>query len=360
MIQAKTYRKLMGAVLLASSMFFSACSPQSDKESQDKKSIVVTSYPEYDWLRQIIGNDSDQFKVKLLMDGGVDLHSYEPNIQDIAAISEADLFIYNGGSSYKWVDRVLKLKSKEGRKQINLMDALGNKVLVVEGEACSHCQDEACEHEHDHDTCEHHDHDTCEHHDHDTCEHHDHDTCEHHDHEQVHMHEDEHIWLSLRNAIQLCEVIQQAVSELTPEQTEQLEANKQAYIAKLKELDTRYADTISKAQRDTVIIADRFPFIYLFSDYGLKHHAAFQGCSSETEASFETVTQLSNIVKELKPHVILTVKGGMTKLAHTLINNSGQSDCKTLELNDLHTASEQSYIEVMEENLQVLEAALAP
>ncbi len=333
MNQSKTYRYLVALVLSVSTLLLSACGPKSSDTAQEKKNIVVASYPEYDWLLNILGTKADAFNIKLLMNGGVDLHSYEPNIQDIAAISDADLFIYNGGSSYEWVHRVLKLKSKEKRQAVNLMEALGNKLQMVEGESCGHC----C---HDH--------------------HGDHD--HHHEHTHAHesTHEDEHIWLSLRNAIQLCEVIEEKLSELTPEQAEELETNKQAYIAKLKELDTRYANTVSKAQRDTLIIADRFPFIYLFSDYGLKHHAAFQGCASETEASFETVTQLSNITKELTPPVILTVKGGMTKLAQTLINNSGQSDCKVLELNDLHTASEQGYIEVMAENLQVLEAALAP
>ncbi len=338
MIQSKTYRSIVTAILSVSAILLSACSPKSEDASQGKKNIVVASYPEYDWLCHILGTKAQAFNVKLLMDDGVDLHSYEPNIQDIAAISDADLFIYNGGSSYKWVDRVMKLKSKEGRQQINLMHALGDKVQVVEGEACSHCcHDESCGHDHHHHNA----------------------NCEH---EQVHdaTHEDEHIWLSLRNAIQLCEVIEEAVSQADPAQAEQYEANKQAYIAQLKSLDAQYSDAVSKAQRDTIIIADRFPFIYLLSDYGIKHHAAFQGCSSETEASFETVTQLSSIVKDLSPKVILIVKGGMQKLAQTLILNSKQESCQIMELDDLHTASDRSYLDIMSDNLKVIQAALAP
>lgn len=342
MISRKSYPCVIAAILFVGATILTACTPQSKEDSQDKKSIVVASYPEYDWLCQIIGKDSQPFTVKLLMDGGIDLHSYEPNIQDIAAINKADLFIYNGGSSYNWVKRVLNMEGQNQVKSINLMEQLSKQRRLIEGEPCNHGHNETCEHEHH--NCEH------EH-----CDHHEH--CGH-EHEQVH--EDEHIWLSLRHAIILCSVIEEALAELTPEQSEQLEANKQAYIAQLQALDARYTQTVQQAKRDSLIIADRFPFIYLFSDYGLKHHAAFQGCSSETEASFATVSQLSETAKQLQPKVILTVKGGMKKLAQTIISNSGQSNCQIMELNDLHTRSCSSYLDIMEENRQVLEAALAP
>ncbi|MFI3243624.1 MAG: metal ABC transporter substrate-binding protein [Akkermansia sp.] len=341
----KTLRYLLTASIIASSTLFIACEQKSDNNSQNKKSIVVATYPEYEWLYQIIGQNTDQFSVKLLMDSGVDAHSYEPTIQDIAAINKADLFIYNGGSSYKWVDRVLKLEAKEGRQTINLMESLEDEIQLLEGEPCDHdhAHGATCEHEHEHDA-------SCEH------EH----GCEHH-----HAHEDEHIWLSLRNAIILCSVIEDAVSELTPTQSAELEANKQAYIAQLKALDERYTETAQKAGRDTLIIADRFPFVYLLHDYGIKHHAAFHGCSAETEASFETITKLSTLLKELKPHAILKVHGGMQKLAQTLITNSGQSDCQILDLYDFHTVPDANpaskhYLELMEKNRQAIEAALAP
>ncbi len=340
MISKTTFRYFASALLLVGACILSACNPKSDERAQGKISIVAASYPEYDWLCQIIGDKAEQFSIKLLMNDGIDLHSYEPNIQDIAAINEADLFIYNGGSSYKWVPRVLKMKSKKERKDINLMESLGNQVLEVEGDACGHDHHSCCEHEHEHD-----------------CDH-EHDA--HCDHNHAQVHEDEHIWLSLRHAIQLCEVIEEAVSQLAPEQANQFEANKQSYIQQLQELDARYVAATSEPARDTVIIADRFPFIYLFSDYGLKHEAAFQGCSSETEASFETVSNLSQTVKALQPKIILTTKGGMKKLAQTIIHNSGQSQCQILELDDIHTAETRSYLDIMSDNLKVIEAVLAP
>lgn len=330
----KTYPYLLVALLMLGSIMLTACKPQSRSEQAAPLSIVVASYPEYDWLCQIIGKENSSVKVKLLMDGGVDLHSYEPNIQDIAAITEADLFIYNGGSSYKWVDRVLSLKANKDRKVLNLLESLSEQRELPQGESCHHEHETCCDHDHDHD--------------------HDHDVA------------DEHIWLSLRNAVILSGVIEQELSALVPTQAAQFQANAQAYIAQLKALDARYASMVQQAGRDAIIIADRFPFSYMMQDYGIKYHAAFQGCSAETEASFETIRELTEDMRELSPKVILILKGGMRQLAQTLISNSAQTQCQILEMNDLHSVSPASraqgedYASIMEANLKVLEVALAP
>ena len=55
--------------------------------------VVCTIFPEYDWVRQIVGDVPD-VAVTLLIQGGTDLHSYQPSVKDIAAIAKADLFCY--------------------------------------------------------------------------------------------------------------------------------------------------------------------------------------------------------------------------------------------------------------------------
>ena len=60
--------------------------------------VVCTIFPEYDWVRQIVGDVPD-VAVTLLIQGGTDLHSYQPSVKDIAAIAKADLFCYVGGAS---------------------------------------------------------------------------------------------------------------------------------------------------------------------------------------------------------------------------------------------------------------------
>ena len=90
----------------------SGCGKKADVENQhdnlEKISIICTTFPQYDWVREIIGNKSDKFELTLLLDNGVDLHNYQPTAEDIAKIGMADVFIYVGGESDAWVEDVLE------------------------------------------------------------------------------------------------------------------------------------------------------------------------------------------------------------------------------------------------------------
>ena len=91
----KTIKSIIisAAMLVASASVFAAA----------KKSIVCTTFPEYDWVMNILGNNASKFDVTLLQNNGTDLHSYQPSVKDIAKISKADLFVYVGGESDEWV-----------------------------------------------------------------------------------------------------------------------------------------------------------------------------------------------------------------------------------------------------------------
>ena len=166
-----------------------------------KKSIVCTTYPQYDWVCEILGEKKDQFEVTLLLDNGVDLHSYQPTAMDMVKISTADAFIYVGGESENWVEDALKEVTNKNIQVMNMVDVLGERVKPEEFV-------EGMEHHHDHEHDEEH-----ENHEHD--DDHEHDE-EHENHE--HEHEtDEHIWLSLKNAKLLVESITDLVVEMDRE-----------------------------------------------------------------------------------------------------------------------------------------------
>ena len=106
------------------------------KNTSQKVKVVATIFPEYDWVKQIAGSDSDRVDLTLLLDNGVDLHSYQPTAKDMAKISNADIFIYVGGESDKWVEGVLKSAKNKKLTAINLLEVLGSNVKeeeVVEG-----------------------------------------------------------------------------------------------------------------------------------------------------------------------------------------------------------------------------------
>lgn len=333
-------------------------------EESRKLSIVTTIYPEYDWVKEILGSNAEHAELTMLLDNGVDLHSYQPTAEDIMKIADSDLFIYVGGESDGWVKDALKEATNEDMKVINLLETLGENVKeeeMVEGMQ---------EGEHHHDHGEEHDHEDGDHdHEHEGAEaEHDHEDGEaEHEHHHDHGDEpeyDEHVWLSVRNAKVLCTAIEEALAELDAENAESYAANLKSYSEKLDSLDQEYQAAVDGAAVKTLLFGDRFPFRYLVDDYGLDYYAAFVGCSAETEASFETISFLSQKVDELGLKAIMTIEGPEHKIAETIKENTKTKDQQILTMDSMQATDAEdvaagvSYLSIMTENLEVLKAAL--
>lgn len=314
----------------------------------DKLKVVTTIFPQYDWTREIMGDKASSAQLTLLVGNGVDLHSYQPSIQDIAKISTADIFIYVGGESDGWVKDALKNAANKNMKVINLMEVLGDKVKAEEIKEGMQAEEEEDHDDHD---AEDHDHEAEGHH------HHHHD-----DDEEVEY--DEHVWLSLRNAKILSAEIAEALSEKDPANAASYKANFASYSAKLDALDKDYTAAVASASKKTILFGDRFPFRYLTDDYGLDYYAAFAGCSAETEASFETVVFLSKKVDELGLNSVLKIESGDGKIARTIVQNTKNKNASVLTLDSIQSTTLKqanagtTYLKIMEDNLKVLKEAL--
>lgn len=332
-------------LFFALAFMLTACNTESGKkDSAPKKiSVVATIYPQYDWLKNVIGERADAVDLKLLIKNGTDLHSYKPSAQDIATIAKADLVVYVGGESDEWLEKALEATPKEGRIALNLMKALGDRVKeeeVVEGM-------QAEEHHHEHDKVT------------EPAE----ATSEHHHHEEVEN--DEHIWLSLKNAWILVNALAQSLSKVDSANSSIYIANAATYNAKLQELDEKFTTAISGASQKTVLFGDRFPFRYLVDDYGIKYYAAFVGCSAESEASFETVTFLAGKMDSLQLPAIFTIDGSNGKIARAILEASKNSkNALVLTLNSMQSVTDEQikagvdYLSIMRDNLEVLKKAL--
>jgi len=322
----------------------------------DKLKVVTTIFPEYDWTREIIGDNAKNVELTLLLGNGVDLHSYQPSIQDIAKISTADIFIYVGGESDSWVKDALKNATNKNMKVINLLETLGDKVKAEEVKEGMQAEEEE-EHEHHHDGNHDEDEDEDDH-NHEAEDHHHH----HHDEDEVEY--DEHVWLSLRNAKILCAEIAAALCEKDPANAASYKANLAAYTASLDALDAKYAAAVKAGSKKTILFGDRFPFRYLVDDYGLDYFAAFVGCSAETEASFETVIFLAKKVDELGLNTVLKIESGDGKIARTIIQNTKKKNARVLTLDSIQSTTAKqakagtTYLKIMEVNLSVLTEAL--
>lgn len=326
--------KKITALLLALFMLvgvLAGCGKQNDTNQTDKLSIVTTIFPEYDWVREILGDKADNAEITMLLDNGVDLHSYQPTADDIVKISDCDLFIYVGGESDEWVEDALRNAANRNMKVINLLEVLGDSVKteeIVEGMR---------EEEHEHEDAEEHEHE-----------------------EEA----DEHVWLSLKNAKMLVRVISKALQELDPDNKDIYAANADAYVKKLSALDAEYQAAVDAASNKTILFGDRFPFRYLVDDYGLRYYAAFVGCSAETEAGFETISFLAKRVDEWKLPCVLTIEGAQHKIAETVVRNTTAKNQRVLTMDSMQSTTSKdvkngtTYLSVMEKNLSVLKEAL--
>ena len=289
--------------------------------SSDKLSIVTTIFPEYDWVRNIAGDNIGNIDLTLLCDNGVDMHSFQPTASDIVKISSCDVFVYVGGESDEWVEDVLKEAVNKDMKIVNLMAILDGETVqeeIVEG---MQAEDE----------------------------------------EEGGVEYDEHVWLSLNHAQRLVIEIAKAMGEADPDNRQKYDDNAEAYGVKLYELDLKYQEAVNNAGRDTLLFADRFPFRYLIDDYNLNYYAAFAGCSAETEASFDTVVFLAGKVDELGLNVVITIDSGDQAIAKTIIENTSSKNQQILVMDSMQstkTSDNRSYVEIMESNLEVLEKAL--
>lgn len=311
---------------------FCGCGNNSTNSANKKYSVVCTIFPEYDWVREIVGDKADDFELTLLLDNGVDLHNYQPTAADMAKLSTCDLFIYVGGESDEWVEDALAEATNKDMIVINLLDSLGDSVKeeeLVEGMQGEEEEDEGEDGE-----------------------------------EEEGPEYDEHVWLSIKNSQSLVKVISESIAKLDSKNADVYKNNCDSYMAKLSTLDSQYADVVSNATTKTVLFGDRFPFRYLVDDYGIDYYAAFVGCSAETEASFGTITFLSGKVDELSLSHLLVIESSDKKIAETIINNTKSKNQDILVLDSMQSTTSKdiangvTYLSIIEKNLEVLKNAL--
>ena len=313
---------------------------EQNKVENEKISVVATIFPQYDFVRQIAG---DNVELKMLLKPGEETHSYEPTPQDIIAIQNSDLFIYVGGENDAWVEDILESMPDNGRKTLKLVDC----VDTVEEEHVEGMKEERG-HDHDEDDAEHEEHEA------------DH---EEHGQEETHsVHEiDEHVWTSPLNAVKTVEQIKEELCEIDPENTSDYEENAEAYVAQLNELDREFQDVVDHSKRKLMIFGDRFPFRYFAEEYGLDYYAAFSGCASDTEPSAATMAFLINKVRDENIKTVLKMELSNENIAKA-IAEATNADVKEFyschNLTAEQFADGETYLSLMEKNVETLREVL--
>lgn len=317
-------RRRLFALLLALTLAASLCGCADRQRAEDGRLQVVCSvFPYYDFARQIGGDDVD---VTLLVAAGKETHSFEPTPLDVITLSQADVFLYNGGESEAWVDDILSAAGENIAVTLPLMPQVS--ALAEEwAEGMEGAHDE-----HDHET-------------------HDSDDIEY----------DEHVWTSPVLAKALCRAICDALCQADPAHQEGYQARLTDYLAQLDQLDAAFREAVEAGHRRLLVFGDRFPLLYFCKEYGLDYRAAFHGCASDTEPSLATLKYLIDKVEDEKIPVVYTIELSSRKVADAIAETTG---AKVLTFHSCQTVSRAefdggaTYLSLMERNVKALREGL--
>lgn len=321
-------RLLSGLLALVLAASLTACGhepPQDDGRLR----VVCTLFPYYDFARQIGGDAVD---VALLVPAGRETHSFEPTPRDVIRISEADVFIYNGGESEQWVSDILDAAGEDIPCVLSMMDT----AELYEEEYAEGMQG-ASDHDHaDHD----------------------------HDHgaEDEDAAYDEHIWTSPVTAMSLCRAITDGLCQADPAHAEDFRARLEDYLTELEALDGTFREIVAEGSRNLLVFGDRFPLLYFCREYGLDYRAAFHGCAGDTEPSLATLKYLIDLVREQHIPVVYTIELSSRKVAEAIAETTGAQvrtfhSCQTVSRAEFDSGV--TYLQLMEANADALREGLS-
>ena len=343
---------------------------------EDKLLIVTTLFPQYDFARQIAGDNAE---VILLLPPGVESHDFEPTPSDMILINKADLFIYTGDEMEPWVATILDSLENEDLKVLDVSEGIE---LICEEENHEHNHvhedSETTEDEHNHEEdgmAEEDEHDLEEgemvegdehvHGEDEDSEEHEEENIifsesEHSEHDHVHT-ADPHIWTSPVNAIAMVENIERALVELDKSNEKIYETNAHEYIHELEEVDSELREIVEHAHTHTIYFGGRFAMSYFAHEYDLNYAAAFDSCQAESEPSARLIVKIIEKMRQDDAKYVFYEEMTDPKAARIIAEEIGG---EILLLHSCHNVSKAemeagvTYLSLMQQNVDNLEKAL--
>ena len=326
-------RKRFVCALLALCFLFSFSSCTAYEKSSDARlNILCTLFPQYDWIRNIT-KGADGVEVSLIIANGTDPHSYQPTAADIMNISNCDMLVYVGGDSDTWVKKAIERSKNDNISAVMLTELDGIELHDISSSSHSHEGHSHGEHSH-----------------------------EGHSHSTL----DEHLYLSLENAIIAVNELTERLCEIDAENKELYTRNASNYVIKLFSLNENFKIELEQIPEEErfVLFADRFPFVYLLSDYDIHYAAAFEGCTNDVDADFDTVIRLIHEADEHNVDYIAVTESSDKALANTVISSTASKGQGIAVFNSMQAVTQAeingglTYLSVMEENINVIRTVL--
>ncbi len=308
--------------LIAASLLLTGCGGTSDSAGEgtasNKMKVVTTFYPMYEFAKKVAGENAD---VTVLVPAGTEPHDWEPTAKDVAKITEADVFVYNGAGFETWVDSML---NSVNNKQLKVVEAShGAGLIDGEAEAGGHSDEES-----------------------------------HKEHE--HGKYDPHIWLDPVLAQHEVRAISEALQAVDPARKAEYQKNADAYLSELNALDQSFREGLKDVQAKD-IVTSHTAFAYMAKRYGLKQ-VPISGISPEQEPSAAAMKEIITFAKEHRVKTIFFETLASPKVAEAVAKEVGAT---TAVLNPLEGLTEEEkrsgldYVGVMKQNLAALTKALS-
>ncbi|MCA9765661.1 MAG: zinc ABC transporter substrate-binding protein [Carnobacterium sp.] len=310
---------ILGVLFL---LLLSACGNTdsgSEKSNEAKKTvkIITTFYPIYDFTKNIV---QDNAEISMLIPAGTESHGFEPSAKVVAAIQDADVFIYNSDEMETWVPSTLE--AIDTTKVIVINASEGIEFIEKEDSKEHEEDDEHGEEEHSHAI-------------------------------------DPHVWLSPVLAQAEVKTIQMGLAKADKENAALYQKNAEKYIQELTELDQEFKAAFENAENRT-FVTQHAAFAYLAKQYGLTQ-VSISGLSSETEPSPAKLAELSNYAKKNNVNYIYFENNASSKIAETL---AAEADIELAVLDPIEGVSQKEqdagvdYIQVMKNNLESLKKSI--
>ncbi|MDR1640385.1 MAG: metal ABC transporter substrate-binding protein [Clostridiales bacterium] len=292
-------------------------------QAADKKlSVIASFYAMEDFAKKIGG---DLAEVKNIVPPGVEPHDWEPAAKDIAALEEADVFVYNGAEMEHWVEDIEE--SLSTGKLVSVEASKGIEIIV-------HEEHEEDEHE---------------------------DEEEHEEEEEGHDHGgvDPHVWLSPALVKTELRNIADGYIKADPDNASVYNQNYDKWAAECDALDQEFKDALAPLPNRDVIVAHE-AFAYLCASYGLNQEP-IEGLSADSEPTPSRVAEIIDFAKEHEIKVVFFEELASPKVSESIAEAIGASTdiLSTLEgLSEEQEAAGDDYFSIMRQNLQSLVKAL--
>lgn len=317
--------------------------PTTDYPIDEKILIYTSLYPLYDFAKTIGG---DQVVVKSLLAPGVDAHDYEPTAKEMIALSDADLFFYNGAGFELWIEKLLNsIQSVSKVQSVNTTE----KLLLLEHE----------EHEEQE-----------EHEQHEDNEHHDAWYTElwywliglfgfEHNHHE-HGPNDPHVWLDPTLALKQAERILEELVLIKPEEREYFESNFEGLKEEIIKLDEAFQLALQDLEQRSFVVSHG-AYSYLANRYNL-NQIAITGIHPSSEPSNRELRKIIDFIKEADISHVFFEPTVSNKTAQVISDEVGATVLKLHPLENITVEEEingEGYVSLMYRNLEQLLLALS-